>query len=240
MNPALTICAESTCTIAAVDSSARELDGFLASVERRALRIAQIATRDRDEALDIVQDAMIQLARSYGARPASEWTPLFYRILNNKVLDWQRRGTVRRRVLFWQDDKPDGDDFNPAELVADASQPNAQDLLQQQQAMQKLEKALRELPARQREAFTLRIWEGLSVEDSAKAMGCSDGSVKTHLFRALAGPIQLQAQFHWKRGWAAAASACARALRRRAWVSASSARSDWRSACLAACANLRS
>ncbi|MEK6806164.1 MAG: RNA polymerase sigma factor [Pseudomonadota bacterium] len=169
-----------------MNDSASELDSFLASVERRAQRIAEIATRDRDEALDIVQDSMIQLAKKYAARPASEWTPLFYRILNNKVLDWQRRGTVRRRVLFWQDDKADGDDFNPAELVADMSQPNAQDLLQQQQAMQKLEEALRALPARQRETFTLRIWEGLSVEDTAKAMGCSDGSVKTHLFRALA------------------------------------------------------
>ncbi len=174
------------CTIAAVDTSARELDSFLASVERRALRIAQIATRDRDDALDIVQDAMIQLARRYATRPSSEWAPLFYRILNNKVLDWQRRRTVRNRVLFWQDDKSDDEGFSPADRVADTSQPSAPDLLQQGEAMAKLEQALRELPERQRQAFTLRIWEGLSVDDTAKAMGCSDGSVKTHLFRALA------------------------------------------------------
>ena len=185
MNPSLILPCESPCTIAAVDSSARDLDGFLASVERRALRIAEIATGDRDEALDIVQDSMIQLARRYAHKDAAEWTPLFYRILNNKVLDWQRRGTVRRRVLFWQDDRDD-DQPNIAESVADAAQPQALDRLQQGEAMAKLEQALRELPARQREAFTLRIWEGLSVEDTAKAMRCSDGSVKTHLFRALA------------------------------------------------------
>lgn len=186
MNLSLPISRESTCTIAAVDTSARDLDDFLASVERRALRIAEIATRDRDDALDIVQDSMIKLAQSYATRPAAEWPPLFYRILNNKVLDWQRRSTVRKRVLFWQDAQTGDDGFNPAELVADAAQPNAMDLLQQQQALRKLEQALRELPERQRQAFTLRIWEGLSVTDTAKAMRCSDGSVKTHLFRALA------------------------------------------------------
>lgn len=171
--------------IQTVNDPARELNVFLASVERRALRIAEISTRDRDEALDIVQEAMIQLSRSYPHKPANEWPPLFHRILNNKILDWQRRRSVRNRIFFWQDDSPDEDGFNPAELVADAAQPPAPDLLQQQQAMQKLQQALRALPARQREAFTLRIWEGLSVEETAQAMGCTQGSVKTHLFRAL-------------------------------------------------------
>lgn len=174
------------CRIRVVNDPARELNAFLASVERRALRIAEIALRDRDEALDVVQDSMIQLARSYAHKPAAEWLPLFHRILNNKILDWQRRRSVRNRLFFWQDDKADEDDLNPADLVADSAQPPAQDVLQQQEAMQKLEQALRELPARQREAFTLRIWEGLSVEDTATAMGCTQGSVKTHLFRALA------------------------------------------------------
>lgn len=172
--------------IGAVDDHARELDLFLASVERRALRIAEISTRDRDEALDIVQDAMIRLARSYAHKPASEWPPLFHRILNNKILDWQRRRSVRNRLFFWVDDTADNEDLNPAELVADAAQPPAPDLLQQQEAMQRLEQALRDLPPRQREAFTLRIWEGLSVEEAAQVMGCTQGSVKTHLFRALA------------------------------------------------------
>lgn len=163
------------------------LDAFLAGVERRALRIAEIATRDRDEALDVVQDAMLQLARSYGQRPAEEWPPLFYRILENKIRDWQRRRAVAQRLFFWrpraEDEDAEKDGF---EGIADPGQPDAQDVLQREQALRKLESALVRLPRRQREAFELRVWQGLSVEETAQAMGCSTGSVKTHLFRALA------------------------------------------------------
>ncbi len=171
--------------VTAAASSPASLDAFLASVERRALRIAQIATRDRDEALDLVQDAMLQLARRYATQPAAEWPPLFYRILENRIRDWQRRQTVKRRIFFWRDHDAESEDDDPLEQVADPAQPDGAALLQRRQAMQCLEGALHKLPARQREAFELRIWEGLSVDETATAMGCSDGSVKTHLSRAL-------------------------------------------------------
>lgn len=163
------------------------LDGFLATVERRALRIAQVATRNRDEALDVVQDAMMNLARSYARRPPSEWPPLFYRILNNRIRDWQRRQSVKNRLFFWRDGPLQDEDARDdvIERVADPG-PSADSLLLQAEAMKKLETGLRLLPGRQREAFVLRIWQGLSVEQTARAMGCSGGSVKTHLSRALA------------------------------------------------------
>lgn len=167
----------------------RELDGFLASVERRALRMAEIATGSRDEALDIVQDAMMQLARRYGTRPPNEWPPLFYRILDNRIHDWQRNQSLRRRLFGFgfggSDDATDDHDGDSLAQIADTREPEMPQLLKQQQAMRVLETALRGLPRRQREAFVLRLWEGLSVEDTASAMGCSDGSVKTHLSRAL-------------------------------------------------------
>ena len=169
-----------------MNPASRDLDAFLAGIERRALRIAEIATRDRDEALDVVQDAMLQLARSYGQRPQQEWPPLFYRILENKIRDWQRRRTVTRRIFFWRARTEDEEETDWLDEIADPSQPNAQDLLQREQTLKRLEIALARLPGRQREAFELRIWQGLSVEESAQAMGCSEGSVKTHLFRALA------------------------------------------------------
>ncbi|MGH8455938.1 MAG: RNA polymerase sigma factor [Stenotrophobium sp.] len=162
-----------------------ELEQFLASIEKRALRMVEITTRDRDEALDVVQDAMLQLVRSYAARPATEWPPLFYRILENKIRDWQRRQTVRNRVLFWRDrfTEEQQDDF--LENLADLSQPDAPSRLQHEQAMRRLEQVMRKLPTRQRQAFELRIWQGLNVDETAQVMGCSEGSVKTHLFRAL-------------------------------------------------------
>ena len=166
---------------------ARALDRFLAGVEKRAFRIAQMAVRDRDDALDIVQGAMLRLARSYGQRPSEEWKPLFYRILYNGIRDWQRRSTVRSRIFSIWPSGSRGDEDEPAdpyEHVADQL-PEPSQRLMADEAMQRLEKAVEALPARQREAFVLRCLEGMDVAQTATAMGCSEGSVKTHYFRAL-------------------------------------------------------
>lgn len=162
-----------------------ELEAFLAGAERRALRMAEIVTRDRDEALDIVQEAMLQLARKYAQCASQEWPPLFYRIVENKIRDWRRRQMVRNRIFFWRTPDQRDDDEADSENQPDLGLGGAE-LLQRDQALFKLEGALRRLPNRQREVFNLRIWQGLSVEETALAMGCSEGSVKTHLFRALA------------------------------------------------------
>lgn len=164
----------------------RTLDRFLVSVEKRAFRIARIAVRDDDDALDIVQDAMLQLARRYAQRPAEEWRPLFYRILQNRIRDCQRRRKVRAKLMSWLPGwkADEGEAADPYEGVADA-RPLPQDLLATDQAMAKLERALAELPGRQQEAFMLRNFEGLDVAQTAAAMGCSEGSVKTHYSRAV-------------------------------------------------------
>ena len=164
----------------------QQLNRFLADVERRALRIAEIGVRDRDEALDLVQDAMIKLARKYGDRDSDEWPPLFYRILQNGVRDWHRRQAVRNRVMVWFGrGSQDEDEYD---LVAAAPDPigrTPDEELANDEAMNSLEQAVRALPARQREAFMLRTFEGLDVAGTAVAMGCSEGSVKTHYSRAI-------------------------------------------------------
>src|SRR5271155_1130756 len=165
----------------------KELEKFLAEIERRAFRMAQVALRDADDAMDVVQDAMLKLTRSYAARPSAEWRPLFYRILENGIRDLQRRRTVRKRIMTWlpgPKEDPDNEAQDPLESVADNAAPVPEQLMQDQ-AIAKLESSLRELPARQREAFTLRNFEGLDVAATASAMGCSEGSVKTHYSRAV-------------------------------------------------------
>ena len=165
----------------------RELEKFLTEIERRAFRMAQIALRDPDDALDVVQDAMLKLATKYAARPSAEWRPLFYRILQNGVRDLQRRRLVRKRIMAWLpgvNEDPDGEAQDPLDNVADAA-PAIPDALMQGQAMQQLEVSLQALPARQREAFMLRNFEGFDVAETATAMGCSEGSVKTHYSRAV-------------------------------------------------------
>ena len=164
----------------------RQLNQFFAEVERRALRFAEIAVRDRDEALDLVQDAMIKLARNYAEQPSEEWTPLFYRILQNKIRDWHRRQMVRNRVMVWFGRGARADnDYDPVAQAPDPAGRTPDEQIETQEAMQRLEDAVGRLPARQREAFMLRTFEGLDVAGTATAMGCSEGSVKTHYSRAV-------------------------------------------------------
>ena len=168
----------------AVDQE-RALERFLAGVEKRAYRIAKFSLRDHDDALDVVQDAMISLARNYAGHPEEQWRPLFYRILRNRVTDYQRRRRVRQGVIAWwpgtaQDDGPP----DPVESAPDPSgAPDQQ--LEGEQLLERIERALAGMSSRQREVFMLRNFEGLDVAQTAIAMGCSEGSVKTHYFRAV-------------------------------------------------------
>jgi RNA polymerase sigma-70 factor (ECF subfamily) len=160
------------------------MEGFLQEVETRAFRIAVVSTRDADEALDIVQDAMISLARRYADRTEDEWRPLFYRILQNRIRDWQRRSIVRGRVMRFFGGQ-EGEEYDPIAQAPGPTSENPTEALARGDAMDALERALGELPRRQREAFMLRNFEGLDVAETAAAMGCSDGSVKTHYSRAV-------------------------------------------------------
>jgi RNA polymerase sigma-70 factor (ECF subfamily) len=168
--------------------TAQELNRFLAEVERRAYRIAQMQLRSHEDAQDAVQDAMFQLAKRYSARPSAEWPPLFYRILQSRIRDCQRRRAVRNRVLsFFGGQGGEGEDEPPDPIVraVDPAGRDPSEQVAQAEAMGALEIALAALPARQREAFMLRILEGLDVAETAESMGCSEGSVKTHLSRAV-------------------------------------------------------
>jgi len=162
------------------------MDRFLADVERRAFRIADIAVRNGDDALDIVQDAMLRFARRYARRPADEWPPLFFRILRNRIIDHQRSQTVRNRVFAWFSKSVDSDEPNdPGALAPDPAMRNPEQQAGLDHAMDTLDRAVGELPERQRQAFLLRAMEGLDVAATATAMGCSDGSVKQHYHRAV-------------------------------------------------------
>ena len=164
----------------------RALNQFLAGVELKAFKIAQAALRHEDDALDAVQDAMLQLARAYAGRPPEEWKPLFYRILENRIRDMQRRRTVRGRVMAWLPLRGEDDDEDMDPIAqAPSLEPQPVRRLELDEAVGALEQALTRLPPRQQQAFLLRTLEGLDVAQTARAMGCSEGSVKTHYFRAV-------------------------------------------------------
>ena len=173
-------------------SSPAELNQFLNDVERRAYKQATFAVRDSHIALDIVQDAMLKLAEKYGGKPAEEFPMLFQRILQNTIRDYYRRLAVRNAwtSLFSSlQPKHQEEEFDPLDVLEDdenQSVPAAPEAsFQQKQLIALIEDSLRDLPARQREAFLLRYWEDLDVSETAAAMGCSEGSVKTHCSRAV-------------------------------------------------------
>ena len=160
---------------------AATLEAFLAGIDTRAYRFAEIGLRNREDALDAVQDTMIKML-GYRERPATEWTPLFWSILRNRIVDMQRRGMFRLRWLAPSSDREDGSTVD----WADDDTPDPSRNHDSREAWTRISPALGNLPRRQREAFTLRVLEELDVADTARVMGCGEGSVKTHLSRARA------------------------------------------------------
>ena len=156
--------------------------------------MAFIATGHQEEALDIVQDAMLTLVKRYAQRDPQEWGPLFTRIVQNRIRDWYRREKVRNKWRVWfgkeDDDKqdienlPDGGTNDPLRQLANAG------------LTDELEQGLRGLPLRQQQVFLLRVWDGLDVADTAKALGISAGSVKTHYSRAVHRLREVLGDYH--------------------------------------------
>ena len=161
----------------------RNMDGFLASVEKRAYLIAFSTVKDEQTALDIVQDSMFSMVKSYANNPAADWPPLFFRILNNQITDRHRKRGLGRLTQWFgskqDDDAPEAvdqlesEDFCPETLASSLDLQTA------------VKSAMDTLSHQQQQALILRLWEGLSVKETATAMSISEGSVKTHLSRAV-------------------------------------------------------
>ncbi len=170
----------------------QELSDFLKSVEKRAFKRSIYHVRNEESALDIVQDSMMKLAEHYGHKPADELPMLFQRILSNCTLDWFRRQKSRGALFSNMSDFESGSEDGEFDLLETL---NLQDSSEQTESAEKshsraqilheIENEIQELPARQREAFLMRYWEEMDVAETAAAMGCSEGSVKTHCSRAV-------------------------------------------------------
>jgi RNA polymerase sigma-70 factor (ECF subfamily) len=164
-----------------------EIDAFLAQVEKRGYLMAEIATRSPEDALDLMQDAMITFVQRYALHNSDEWPPLFFRILQNRIRDWYRWNKVRNKWRVWfgnADNIDENDNINFIENQPETKSNNPLNIINNDCFSDALIEALKLLPFRQQQVFMLRIWEGLSVIQTAQIMNCSQGSVKTHLSRA--------------------------------------------------------
>ncbi len=174
----------------ASEASRLALDDFLASVQRRAFAMARAALGNADDAMDVVQESMLQLLKSYADRDSDQWRKLFYRILNNKINDQFRRRKLLRRFGAILPSQLSASDLEAASAVESydnvaTGQGDPEQYLQRERTITTLHIQISRLPRRQREAFMLRCWEGFSTRETAQTMACSEGSVKTHYSRAL-------------------------------------------------------
>lgn len=170
-------------------NDAQALDTFLAAIEGRAFYMARLGTHNNADALDIVQETMARFAERYATKAADEWKPLFYRVLQTRIADWHRREFIRSRFFSVFESRKEHTEGQFSETRPEAPDPggkSAEDLAATNFFMTELKSALANLPHRQRQTFLLRAWEGLSVAETALAMQCSEGTVKTHYSRALA------------------------------------------------------
>jgi RNA polymerase sigma-70 factor, ECF subfamily len=159
------------------------MQDFLTQVERKAFRMAEIAIQNHSDALDVVQDAMIKLVEKYSDKPREEWKPLFYRILQNRIMDYFRHKKLMNNIFFWKKDEANLNSVD-RDIIEEADERTPEREIQGQRNLKTVIRALKKLPLRQQQCFMLRSWEGLSVKETADVMGCTEGSVKTHYSRA--------------------------------------------------------
>lgn len=152
-------------------------------MEKRAFRIAEISTGNRDEALDLVQDAMIKLVKHYADKDMSAWRPLFYTILHNQIKDWFRKNKVRQlyQALFTSGDKIES--VENSLMWTHVKTP--EETLQLEQKINIIDQAIWSLPFRQKQCVLLRLIEEMDIRMTARVMKCSESSVKTHYARAI-------------------------------------------------------
>ena len=184
-------CPAATCVV----EEPGNIEAFLRAVERRGFLMARVALGNEADALDAVQDTMLRLVQGYAGRPPDEWRPLFYRILRNRITDFRRRRKIESLFGVWRSNN-DGDDEDPIAQLPDPAGGDPERLVAGERRGQALMQAVAELPERQQQAFMLRCWEGLSTIETAQAMGCTDGSVKTHYFRAMHA-LREKLEDHW-------------------------------------------
>lgn len=170
------------------------MEQFLCYIEQRAFHYIRTSVGNIEDTHDIVQESMYKLVQKYAGKSPAEWKPLLYRIMSSKVTDFHRRRAIREKFIFQTPARvPEEEDYLQSQaldaIARDSEAPLSS--LERELRVDKLIQSIRELSLRQQQAFMLRCWEGMSTKDTAIAMGCSEGSVKTHYSRAM---IQLREQ----------------------------------------------
>jgi len=151
----------------------------------RVYAVAYRLTGNREDALDVAQESFLKAYRRIDAwQPTGSFLPWLLRLTTNQGIDFLRRRKRQRHESLDETFLPDVERFRNRTAV----EPTCMDTGDRVRAAEidaRVRKALVVLSENQRTVFMLRHYEGLQLNEIADAMGCTVGSVKVHLFRAL-------------------------------------------------------
>lgn len=153
-------------------------DGILGYLRRMS--------RNRHEAEDLFQETFKRVHEKAHTFRGSQFKSWLYTIATNAAIDGIRRGKRMRMVSLNQKldcTEPDGEELSSVALADDSHEPSQEAAKAEQ--VQQVREAIMSLPSRQRATLVLAYYQQLSYPEVAKVMGCSLGTVKTQMFRAL-------------------------------------------------------
>jgi RNA polymerase sigma-70 factor (ECF subfamily) len=159
----------------------KAFDVLVARYQHRIIKLVSRFVRDRDEAMDVAQDAFIKAYRALpGFRGDSAFYTWLYRIAINTAKN--HLASLARRPREADVTDSDGEEISVEELQRDDETPEK--TLQVEQMKQIIFETIESLPPDLRTAILLREMDGLSYEDIAQAMNCPVGTVRSRIFRA--------------------------------------------------------
>ncbi len=163
---------------------------LLEKYQKRAYYFCLHLVSQPEDAEDLAQEGFVRVFKNIQAfRGTASFQTWFYQILLNLCRSYHRRRYLVNRFTFnftQRDGEDEGMEQSLETCVPDQSlDGDPQRLLNNEELKQQLEKSLQALPRQQKEVFTLKHFEELKISEIAGITGLAEGTVKTHLFRAV-------------------------------------------------------
>ena len=156
-----------------MDGSVAAFEQLVARYEKLVYKIAFGCCGNRENALDIVQNVFLKVHRKLADfRTEGDFRNWIARIAVNESIDWKRASKRRRTVEL-------------DEAINLALPPSQEVRVRDRETWEMLNLAMQTLKPQYRAAVALRYFEGMSIREIAGALSCSDGTVKSILFRSL-------------------------------------------------------
>lgn len=164
--------------------NARAFGKLVKQYQDKILYLAYDLLENYNDAQEVAQRAFIRAYKSINSfKGQSKFSTWLYRIVVNLSIDFKRAKSRRHQISMNKLPDEDSDQLLKTELKDQKKRPD--ELLELKEFNIHLKKSLRKLPHHQRVAFILRHYHDMSMKEIANILGCKDGTVRSHLFRAL-------------------------------------------------------